>query len=249
MTRHTDDRINKLLRDWSLRGDLVATKASYEAQDFDALMLFFRDAHRGHSITNFSQRMHHVIHAKTGMVMPIDLADTLKNLWFVRPGAGEIRYVAAASRYTYGRPVNRAWFERMKALELDDIHAFLDARKAPLPNRSSIHVLIDAIRDQVDPRYIGGLPLSPADQGGGFTNADILMLWDKDVPAKYASAMRTSAGPDGAYPQYSVFDILMLHEAGVSAEYAAALNRHCSTSNVLRFYREGIPPEFAMEMA
>lgn len=248
MTRHADPRINRLLRDWGLRGDLEATKAAYEAPDFDALMLFFQDAHRGHGIKNFSQRMQHVFHAKTGEILTIDLADTLKNLYYLRPDAGEIRYVAAASRYTYGRHANSAWFERMKAMELEDIHSFLDVRKAPVPNRSCIHVLINCLRDGIDPQYVGGLPLHPADTGGGFKHGEIVELWDADIPAGYASALRTHYPSDAETSSFSVDGIKKLYEAGVPADYAAALNRRRPVRDVLRFYSEGIAAEFALEL-
>lgn len=245
MTRHKDSNVNLLLRSWNLRGHRDATLSAYEVDDFDELMAYFADAHRGHGIQDYSVRYHRVTHARTGETVPIDLADTLLGLRYLQPDEGEVPYAAAAMRYTYTAKPRPQWFERMKKADLDTVHEFLDARRAGLRDRTSIHVFLDAVRDGVDAGYVGSLPLYPEDSG--YSAQEITELWQADTPAEYAAVLRVPTPTRNREP-FTPHEISMLHRSGVTAGYAAAFNYRRDVSTTLRFHREGIPSEFALEL-
>jgi hypothetical protein len=250
--RHTDKRIDTLLRGWGLRTHKEALQGSFELHSYDEMMTFFRDATRETGLRDFTQRVQTFQHPLTGEPVNYDAAAALAALHRLRAD-GHVSHAAAAMRYGYGGDTistDYAAFNRSFNLPADYLHEFIDAQRSRLRGRGVIEMLRSAIEHNIPASYLGTLPLrypfSPAPLG--YTIESVKLLRDRDIPADYAAAV-VPLEPTLDNDNFSAFTTAGLYRAGVDAHYARSVIEQCGLADTIKFFRAGIPPEFAAAMS
>lgn len=241
--RHKDDAVNSLLRRWGCRADQPVIEGAYEFHTYDELMAFFASALRDTGIQNFSVRN------QTVEGQDYDLASMLVSLDRLQVD-GRTEHAAAAMRFGWKEDAtvsaDPAAFNRSFSLPVGYVHDYITASRRQLRGRDIPETLKYALQHGIPADYVGQLPLSGAwrNRAFGFTRDDVYSLHQAGIPADYAAR---SLPPDSE-SRPSPETIVRLFHADVDPDYASAVLESCGVGRTIKFYRQGIPPEFATAM-
>lgn len=164
---------------------------------------------------------------------------------------GRTEHAAAVMRYGWKVDAtvsaDPAAFNRSFSLPPEYMHGYITASQRQLRGRDVPEVLKYTLQRGVPAEYVGQLPVisvSTWRNQAFFTREEVLALYQADIPAEYAARSL----PQNSDSPLSTEAIVRLFVAGVDPDYASVTVEACGVDRTIRFYREGIPPEFATAM-
>lgn len=243
--RHKDKDINALLQLWGCRADRPVIDGAYEFQTHDELMVFFASALRDTNIRNFTVRN------QTIDEQDYDLASMLVSVDRLRV-YGRTEHAAAVMRFGWKEDAtvsaDPAAFNRSFSLPPEYMHEYITASQRQLRGRDVPEILKYTLQRGVPAEYVGQLPVAGAGSWGnrtfGFLREDVFALYQAGVPAEYAAR---SLPRDSELPP-SPEAAIRLFSAGIDPDYASVTVEACGVDRTIKFYQQGVPPEFATAM-
>jgi hypothetical protein len=241
--KHKDPNIAQLLRAWGCRTDQSALRGSFEFDGYNEMLDFFEEALQDTPVRDFSARHHKVGGQVYDLVSLLWLLDRLKP-------DDHISHVAAAARFGWNEQgaanADYGAFNRVLGTPAEYVHGYVQAAQRQLRGRSIADQLKQAHMHGIPADYLGRLPLKRDfdRSGAGYDFNAVMGLWREDIPADYV-ARAVPADPE-AFPRAST--ISALYRVGVDPDYVSATLADCGVGGTMRYFRQGIPPEFATAM-